>query len=437
MDRAFIRQFGTMRWVARTARCQFVNRILKRNNHLLLPTSLVMTLPRALSTPGKRLAVDLMARLERLGRGTAAVSTADLSHVRDFLFLQYEAALGTVIHATPVFEALRAVVPDAHIVVACAAPTVFEVLRHSPFIDRIVKTPDPYAHLFAAAVTLRRDVAAAAGPRAIITTAGSARIRVALLGMLAGGIRIGFTSAPKLYAASLAYDPSQSQIANNLRVVDALGHAARPCEPSVFFTAEDLAAARRLLSESGIGDAKPRAILITQVSGGHPKQWRADRFIAVCEQLRKRHGAAIIFVGTGSEAAGIERIREHIQGPSASLAGRTSIPVLSALLCLCDLAVSLDTGPMHIARAATLPLVVIAPALQGVASPAIEWLPLNRDNAVVFRGPDILKNPADYWIDEVSVTQVNDATDRLLEKFQPSPQARESRVRRNLAEARC
>ena len=39
--------------------------------------------------------------------------------------------------------------------------------------------------------------------------------------------RVGFTLAPELFRASLVFDPARSQIANNLRLIEALGPRPR------------------------------------------------------------------------------------------------------------------------------------------------------------------------------------------------------------------
>src|ERR1700680_2970517 len=65
-----------------------------------------------------------------------------LESARCFLLFQYETALGSNVHATPVYEALKLALPDAKTIVACGG-LGFEVLSHNPFVDYLVQTPDP------------------------------------------------------------------------------------------------------------------------------------------------------------------------------------------------------------------------------------------------------------------------------------------------------
>jgi ADP-heptose:LPS heptosyltransferase len=41
-------------------------------------------------------------------------SQAELAEIHNFLVLQYKPPLGSVVHATPLFEALKRAVPDCH-----------------------------------------------------------------------------------------------------------------------------------------------------------------------------------------------------------------------------------------------------------------------------------------------------------------------------------
>jgi ADP-heptose:LPS heptosyltransferase len=377
----------------------------------------------------KRLASGIVAAAERAVRVNPPTKDEYLASIKSFLFLQYDQALGTAVHATPVFEALKCAVPDAQISVACVG-MAHNVLRYNPHISRLIETPHPFDQFFAAGYVLRRAWPELGGlPVAIVTTTGSSRTRIALLGMLAGpGFRLGFTIARPLYHRVLVYDPMMSQIDNNLRVIGALGHTYEHSEPRVYFSPAEVDSARRMLAGQGINNGKPCAVMVTQVSGGQRTRWRDERFLAVAEHLRAR-GYQILFVGASAEARDIDRLRTLLGRTSFSLAGKTDIPTLSAVLCLADLAVALDTGTMHVGRAAELPMVVIAPAWQ----PAIEWLPLEREHCVVLRGPDLPVMPPDYCIDEVSSAQAIAAIDRLLKKFPPSPEARHARIRLNLS----
>jgi ADP-heptose:LPS heptosyltransferase len=348
-----------------------------------------------------------------------------LTGIRNFLLLQYPQALGSAVHATPLFAALRAVFPEANIA-AAAAGYALDILQGNPNLDRLVATPSPLTDMPGAVRALREARFFDGKPCAVLQTAGNERSRIALAALRSGfHTRIGFTVAPQLSAAPLSYDPQLSQIANNLRLVELLGRGkalhkrleSNPglIEPRVYPSPRDFTAARGLLREQRIDEARPIAVFLTQTSPTQRKSWRAERFRIIAEWLDRDFGMQIVFAGSAAEIAAIERLRTSLSFRAANLAGRTSVPELSALLSVADVALTLDTGPMHLARAVRLPMVVIAPAW----SPAIEWLPLGNPRVRILKKADLPAAPKDYIIDEVSVEDVKQSLRELLAAYPP------------------
>jgi ADP-heptose:LPS heptosyltransferase len=88
---------------------------------------------------------------------------------------------------------------------------------------------------------------------------------------------------------------------------------------------------------------------------------------------------------------------------------------MAALLSLCDVGLTLDTGTLHVGRTVGLPMAIIAPAW----SPPLEWLPLNNPRYRILKNAEMEVCPPDYIIDEVSVDEVTDALRGLLQEFPP------------------
>ncbi len=197
--------------------------------------------------------------------------------------------------------------------------------------------------------------------------------RVGLAALASGAsARVGFTEVPEIYRKPLQFDGSQSLIDNNLRIVEALGHPFRHFEPETFFADSDLAWAKQTLAANGAGKGQMVVAFVTQTSVTQRKSWRAERFQAAARYLMDRYDAHIVFVGTAVEAEAIDRLRAGLGPATSNMAGKTSLLQLSALLSLCRVGLTLDTGTMHVGRTVGLPMVIIAPAW----SPPIEWLPL-------------------------------------------------------------
>ena len=355
-----------------------------------------------------------IAAVER-GFGAGDSRARELSSFRNFLLLQHARALGTVVHATPLIPALREAMPDARIAVA-ASGFALEVLRNNPGIERLIETPSPLGDWRGAAQVLRRENPFREGDFVIITPVGNDRTKIALQSLFAGaGARVGFTQVPALYRAAFEFDYAKSQIENNLAIVGALGHTVRHFEPQMFFTTADLEWAGRALTESGARAGQTVAAFVTQTSVTQRKSWRAERFQAAAEFLIQRYGAHIIFLGTASEAAAIEELRMGIPHATSSFAGKTNLLQMAALLSLCDVGLTLDTGTMHVGRTVGLPMAIIAPAW----SPPLEWLPLNNPRYRILKKAEMEVCPPEYIIDEVSVDEVSEALRGLLREFPP------------------
>jgi heptosyltransferase-3 len=147
--------------------------------------------------------------------------------------------------------------------------------------------------------------------------------------------------------------------------------------PKVFPTEKEITTARRLLDEAGV--TSPFAVLHPG-SGGSAHTWPTDRFIRLARLL---HDSELQVVFTGSDQEGVD-----IAGLSAktgsrvnSLAGRTDLRTLAAVLSLATIVVANSTGPLHLAAAVGTRVVGLYPS-KAVMSP-VRWGPLGEGHRVI------------------------------------------------------
>lgn len=355
-------------------------------------------------------AFSTVAAVERALRGG---SQPALAETKNFLLLQYPTALGTAVHATPMIPALRSAAPGCRIAVA-ASGIALQIFRNNPAIDWLIETPSPLKDLKGAIRSLRHQLPFAGERFAALTTMGNERTRIGIAALLSGAsARVGFTEAPEIYREVLRFDPSRSTIDNNLRIVETFGYPFRHFEPRIFFAEPDIAWARQTLAESGVRDGQMVAVFVTQTSVTQRKSWRAERFQAAARHMIAAYGAHIVFVGTAAESDAIEALRAGLGDSTTSVAGRTSLLQLSALLSLCRVGLTLDTGTLHLGRAVGLPMAIVAPAW----SPPAEWLPLANPRYRILKNAEMATCPPDYVIDEVSVEEAIAALDDLVAKY--------------------
>jgi ADP-heptose:LPS heptosyltransferase len=371
------------------------------------------------------LARTLLAVERVLRRKAAAVEP---EKVKQVLVLEYMLPLGACVHLTPFFEAMRLCRPDVTITVATRGMGS-QVLRYSPYIDRLIDTPDPLKDLKAAGLFLRSSLRRVKlEPDCVLTGASDQRTRIALMGMFGSpGWRGGYTLKPALYQRPLEYDRGISLIENNLKLTGIFGCPAKAAEPRVFFSQENAETAQALLREIN-PKGQPLVVMVTQNSGGQATGWHTERFVRVIRHAVEL-GCAVAYVGTSSDAAAINVIRMAAGGIGVSVAGGTNVTELAALLAMSDAMVTLDTGTMHVGRAVKTPMVVLGPSWQR----PIEWLPLKVANVRILRGEDRDTAPEGYRLDEISAENVIEALDDLLRTYPPSVKARLDRVEQSLS----
>jgi ADP-heptose:LPS heptosyltransferase len=348
---------------------------------------------------------------------------------RRLLVLEYRLPLGCLVHLTPVFEAMKRSRPEIEVTVATRGLGL-QVLRHSPFIDRLIETPDPTTDLRSAAHALRESLRTLAiAPDCILTGASNQRTKIALAGMFAStGWRGGFTVHPSLYHRPLVYDPQLSLIRNNLRLAQLVGCDMAITRPRVFFSQADAQVAATLLRDAN-PQGRPVVTMVTQTSGGQRTGWHIDRFVRVIQDVAQR-GCAVVFVGTAADAPAIAAIRDAAGGAGVSIAGNTTINELAAVLALSDCMVTLDTGTMHVGRAVEVPMVVLGPSWQK----PVEWMPLGVENVRILRGEDRARVPQGYQLDEISAEATIAALSDLMRVYPASAEQRANRLAKSLSD---
>jgi ADP-heptose:LPS heptosyltransferase len=373
---------------------------------------------------------DSLARavvsLERFVRPAAG----DPNSVRNVLVFQYIVPLGNCVHMTPLFEAIKRDRPDVRITVATWGIGA-QVLRNCPYIDDLLETPSPLTG-FWGAVSSVRDQLRSLGlkPDCCLTGASDHRSKIALSAAAAcSGWRGGYTLLPALYQKPLLYDRGISLIDNNLRLAELLGISAQLVEPRVFYSPEDAAMARSLLEPARI-EGRPVLVAVTRNSGGLPTGWHDDRWSKTLRYAHQELGYEIFYAGTASDAPAIAALMRMTGEVGISLAGKTTINQLAALLALSDMVITLTTGTMHMTRAVGTPMVVLNVAWEK----PLEWMPSDRPSVRVLRGPDLDTIPPEYRMDEISVEWACSELADMSRLFEPDRDAQEARLKANLSD---
>jgi heptosyltransferase-2 len=114
----------------------------------------------------------------------------------------------------------------------------------------------------------------------------------------------------------------------------------------------------------GVGSDGQPVVALFPGANGEARRWPAGRFSALAGRLAGR-GIRVLVLGGPDEAGLTEVVAEAgaARGTCEDLGGRTTLGELAHVLSGCDVLVTNDTGPMHLAAALGTPVV----ALEGPA----------------------------------------------------------------------
>ena len=173
--------------------------------------------------------------------------------------------------------------------------------------------------------------------------------------------------------------------------------------------------AKSLLEETRVDRGRPLVALNPGAAFGPAKRWFLDRYTAVADLLVKEEGAEILLIGASPEVSFARQIEKQMRASPHCLSGRTSLATLMGLLSQCDLLLTNDSGPMHLAAALHIPQVALFGSTDEIATGPL------CDRAVVIHkhvecSPCLLREcPIDLrCFDRIGVEEVFQAAQGLL-----------------------
>ncbi len=260
-----------------------------------------------------------------------------------------------MVNALPVLSALRERWPQAHLAWVINQGLRGLVEGH-PLLDEII--------------VLDRSASRLSGPGLVVVSRFLADLRrrkfdlvIDLQGLFRSGVmtlatgaavRVGRGDARE--GASLSYThriprwPGRPHAVDRmLAVAEAFGADASRPRFVVARTEADQTWAQQMLT----GVPRPRLVLNVGARW-ITKRWPPEHYAAVARRAVEFFGAGLIAVGADEDRPLVESLRASLDPtiPFLNLCARTSLPQLAALAAECDLFLSNDSGPLHLAAAA-------------------------------------------------------------------------------------
>lgn len=290
--------------------------------------------------------------------------------------------IGDVLLVTPVIESLKRGIPHAAVAMLVNAGTE-EVLGNNPYLDELFLVPRDRS--WRRQLTLIHTLRSRRFDLVLDLTDGD---RAAILGFLSGaGYRVGYDSEERLrgnlYHLTIRGDRDKMHVVDyHLRALETIGCTVEQRLPRIYPSGRERAFAEQLLEREGMLAGKHFAVI-------HPtarrwfKAWPLENFIELARGLHAKLGLSIVVVG-GPEVMPLADRMMGACGPwCVTVAGRTGLLQLAALLERAALFVGNDAGPMHIAAAVGTPVV----GLFGPTSPEV-WGPVGVGHRVLWKQMD-------------------------------------------------
>jgi heptosyltransferase-2 len=101
---------------------------------------------------------------------------------------------------------------------------------------------------------------------------------------------------------------------------------------------------------------------------GSAKRWLSERYAAVLDRLIEEREASVVIFGSPNEVAIAEGIQSRMRTRPVVLSGRTELSELIAMIACCDLFLTNDSGPMHLAAALRVPTLAIFGSTDEIAT---------------------------------------------------------------------
>ena len=147
-------------------------------------------------------------------------------------------------------------------------------------------------------------------------------------------------------------------------LVAALGFSNGDRQPRLSVREATRAAAEHLLRDAGWNASTPLVALAPGAAYGGAKRWAPERFGELAARLAT-DGVACVLIGSAADRAAAGEVAAAFRtfagdtAPLHDLSGRTDLPVLAGILQRCRALVTNDSGAMHLAAAAGVPVAAV------------------------------------------------------------------------------
>ncbi len=294
------------------------------------------------------------------------------------------AGIGDTVLSSVAIRNLRQNYPDSFICIL-ALPAPAQLLEKSPYLDKVFVLRQGVSGLFHNILVLsqlrRLHFDIVVNLKQHYSRFGMASMLV-LLKTIGAGKSLGRDTDGK----GFFYDTKITDTINTQRrdpeymldLMRELGCDIADKHLEVWFDDSDIIRVGELLENNRV---KPTDILvgINPHAARPTRRWHWSRFAKVAQELATRYGVKIVITGTKDATHLARKIASKLSVKPLDFTGKLSLTELGVLIKRCNLFISGDTAPMHIANALKTPLVAI------MGPGVMKTAPYQEDNCIILR----------------------------------------------------
>jgi heptosyltransferase-2 len=345
--------------------------------------------------------------------------TSHKNNFRRILIIRTD-RIGDVLLSTAVIKALRDNYPDAYIAMM-VAPYAKDIVDGNPYLDQVIIYDKDRKHRswtrsikFSAKLKKKRfDLAVILHPTN----------RVHLVSFFAGIPRrigydrkFGFLLTDKI--PHTKQFGKKHELEYSLDLIRYLG--IEPKDKNLFMPIKQESEAQvdELFKQAGIN--KSEKLLAIHPGASCPsKIWPNERFAQVADRLCEKYNFKVLVIAGPKDIRLAQNVIKNTRHPVINLAGKISVSQLASVLKRCQLFISNDSGPVHIASSVGTPVISIFGRNQKGLSP-VRWGPVGKKDKVLHKEVGCIECLAHNCIKEfaclkaITVDDVVAAADAIL-----------------------
>jgi len=294
------------------------------------------------------------------------------------------AGIGDIILSGPAIKNLRSSYPGSSIyLLTFAGPA--ELIRKSPYLDMVFVLHKGLKGVFNDILVLnelrRLHTDVAINLKQHYTLNGAMKMAL-LLKFIRPKKTLGRNTDDKGFFYDIKIEDKinteRHDVEYKLDLIQALGCYIKDKRLEVWFDDFDIRKVKDFLEENSILDSD---FLIGINPGGYrpSRRWNWENFAKVAEVLAKIYSAKIIITGAKYERWLAERISRKMSAQAIDASGKLSLTQLIALIKRCNLYITNDTAPMHIANALKTHLVAIT------GPGTMKTVPYQKENSIILK----------------------------------------------------